>query len=216
MEGGVGSCWNWRPGVEEAVAEELKDAAVKLVCSTLGGQVDLSARRASGVRCVSSGVDLELGDGLGRKLQTQPGFKCLSKNTTGVDAIEAVVVIINSLAGEANGRLLPRPAVDSTRGKSFECGNVATIQRQLADLHGLNGSPEGGVALVQLRAATVSFHRDGLTHRADLQLFVQGTHVARMEIDIGDAEIFEVRSLHHDREASNREERKQRTVLSDC
>ena len=98
--------------VHLVVAEELEDAAVKLVGAGLRHEVDLAARAAAGLRRIQRRVDAELGDRIGADHEPQSGFLPRVFDAGGVQPVESPVVVVARPADEADGLLAAVAGVD--------------------------------------------------------------------------------------------------------
>src|SRR5258708_20084637 len=110
--------------------------------------VNLCTARGSGLSGVIGGAHTELGYGIQCDVEAGVGLLRLLLDTAGVHSIEREVAVIERMAGEADAALGAVAVVDGCRSEQHQAGPVASADRDLLDLGGLDDAAHLGVGAI--------------------------------------------------------------------
>src|SRR4029450_3793847 len=123
------------PGVERAVAQEVKETSMQFVGAGLDVYIHHGPSRAPELGAHGIGLDAKLRNGVGRRSVNETGLvgQILGK-TVVVDAVEQIVILewADAVGAEAAGSLIAgaRCGGGSARGQHRQPGEEAAIQTQ--------------------------------------------------------------------------------------
>ena len=120
--------------VEDVVAQEFEEAAMQRIRAGLGGDIDLSAGRASALGGEEHRVDMEFLNGVGGNRKADEALLRLIDDIGCVDAVVGEVVVVQATAAEADAALVASARVDGAGSQRRQGRPVSAVQWQILHL----------------------------------------------------------------------------------
>ncbi len=197
-----------RAGIQHSVASAVQNAAMPVVASTPGDDIDHRAGSLAILRAIAVAQHLEFGDRFDRGIDQN---RAVRTHVVVVGAVNQVEVAGGSVSvyGEVNAALQTFVlAVEVVRGgyarrQLRQLNEATSIQRQFANLLPFHGFTEGGIVRLHLDGIRFYVHMFG--RAADLQLNIGCGRSSCVHFHVVGDRLFKIRSLHHQLVAARRQ-----------
>ena len=98
--------------VQLIVPQELIEAAMPLVGARLGYDISLTAADPADTRRIEGRIHAKLRDRFRGNLNTEIGLFRLAQNACGVHSVEENFVVVQTVSGKSDARLVSAPGID--------------------------------------------------------------------------------------------------------